>query len=94
VVSVKSQLGGLPGFPCQIRQPGSNDPPNEEDIPNESAIYPNTIHASFMIKHDKEVFSETYSPRIQEDVIILLNASDNKFANAIGDSSPSHPSKY
>ena len=94
VVSVKSQLGGLPGFPCQIRQPDSNYPPNEEDIPNESAIYPNTIHASFMIKHDKEVFSETYSPRIQEDVIILLNASDNKFANAIGDSSPSHPSKY
>jgi pimeloyl-ACP methyl ester carboxylesterase len=89
VVSIKSQLGGLP---YQIRQPGSNDPPNEEDIPNKSAIYPNTVHASFLIKRDKDISSETYSPRIQEDIIILLNSSDNKFANAIGDGSPRHPS--
>jgi len=89
VVSITSQLGGLP---YQIRQPGSNDPPNEEDIPNKSAIYPNTVHASFLIKRDKDISSETYSPRIQEDIIILLNSSDNKFANAIGDGSPRHPS--
>ncbi|HKG70865.1 MAG TPA: alpha/beta fold hydrolase [Nitrososphaeraceae archaeon] len=95
VVSVKSQLGGLGGFPYQIRQPDINYPPNDEDIPNESAIYPNTIHASFMIKHDKEIFSETNSPYIQEDVIRLLGSSDNnKFANAIGKGSSRPPSKY
>jgi triacylglycerol esterase/lipase EstA (alpha/beta hydrolase family) len=76
VVSVKSQLGGLPN---QIRQPESNDPPNG------SAVYPNTVHASFMILCDKDVFSETKSPYIQEDIIRLLKSSNNnKFANAIG----------
>ena len=85
VVSVKSQLGGLPN---QIRQPESNDPPNG------SAVYPNTVHASFMILCDKDVFSETKSPYIQEDVIRLLKSSDNnKFADAIGIDSPSHRSK-
>jgi hypothetical protein len=91
VVSVTSQLGGLGGFPYQIRQAETNNPPNEENIPNKSAVYPNTVHASIMIKDGKEVFSETYSPYIQRDVIALLKSSDNnKFANAIGIGSPCH----
>jgi pimeloyl-ACP methyl ester carboxylesterase len=76
VVSVTSQLGGLPK---QIRQPNSND------IPNHSALYCNTVHDNFYIKDDKEIFSETSSPYIQKDVIKLLSSSDNdKFADAIG----------
>ena len=91
MVSVKSQLGGLP---YQIRQPENNNPPNEENIPNKSAVYPNTVHASFMIRHDTNVFSETYSHNIQRDVIALLKYSDNnKFADAIGICSPCHSSK-
>jgi hypothetical protein len=43
---------------------------------------------------DKGVFSETNSPHIQKDVIKLLSSSDSdKFADAIGMRSPSHPSK-
>jgi hypothetical protein len=84
VVSVYSQLGGLPN---QIR-------PYERIHPlNESAIYPYTVHvhARVLIKSDKDVFSETNSPRIQKDVIILLGSSDNnKFADAIGIGSPYH----
>lgn len=77
VVSVTSQLGGLPKH---IRQPNGND------IPNHSALYCNTVHDSFYIhKDDKEIFSETSSPYIQKDVIKLLSSSDNdKFADAIG----------
>ena len=75
VVSVTSQLGGLPK---QIRNPNGND------IPNHSAIYCNTVHDSFYIK-DEHIFSETNSPRIQKDVIKLLSSSDNnKFADVIG----------
>jgi pimeloyl-ACP methyl ester carboxylesterase len=78
LVSVTSQLGGL----CnQIRQPNNND------IPNHSAVYCNTVHEKFYIKEDdgKCVFSETNSPPIQKDVIKLLSSSDsNKFADAIG----------
>jgi pimeloyl-ACP methyl ester carboxylesterase len=85
VVSVKSQLGGL------LNQTRQSDP---NDIPNKSAVYPNTVHASFLIRHDTHVFSETYSSDIQRDVIALLNSSDNnKFADAIGISSRCHPSK-
>jgi len=93
VVSVKSQLGGIGGFPQdQIRQRDSNYPPNDKDIPNGSALYPNTIHARFMIKHDKDVFSETNSPYIQRDVMKLLSSSDNgKFVNVIGKDSPRPP---
>jgi hypothetical protein len=81
VVSATSQLGGLPK---QIRQPGKNG------IPKQSALYPNTVHASFLLKRgDKYVFSEIRSPYIQEDVIKLLSSSDNnKFADAIGIGSP------
>ena len=76
VVSVTSQLGGLPKH---IRQPNNND------VPNHSALYCNTVHDSFYIKDDKEIFSETSSPYIQKDVIKLLSFSDkNKFADAIG----------
>jgi hypothetical protein len=91
VVSVKSQLGGLP---YQIRQPETNNPPNEENIPNKSAVYSNTVHASIMIRLDTNVFSETYSPDIQRDVIALLKSSDNnKFADAIGIDFHCEPSK-
>jgi hypothetical protein len=84
VVSVTSQLGGLPK---QIRQPNSND------IPDHSALYCNTVHTDFYIK-DKDIFSETNSTYIQEDVIKLLSSSDkNKFANAIGIGSPCNPLK-
>lgn len=86
MVSVKSQLGGLPH---QIRQPGKNG------IPNRGALYPNTIHASFLKRDDKDdVSSEIRSHYIQEDVIKLLGSSDdNKFADAIGIGSPSYPSE-
>ena len=85
VVSVTSQLGGLPK---QIRQP------NSSDIPNHSALYCNTLHDSFYKKEDKEIFSETDSPDIQKDVIKLLSSSDNdKFADAIGIGSPCCPSE-
>jgi triacylglycerol esterase/lipase EstA (alpha/beta hydrolase family) len=89
VVRAKSQLGGLPH---QIRKPGNNG------IPNKSAVYPNTVHTTYYImgddKNKTNVFSETNSPHIQEDVIALLKSSDNnKFANAIGIGSPCHPSK-
>ena len=82
VVSVNSQLGGLPN---QIHLYKRIHPLNE------SAIYPNTVHARVLIKSDKDVFSETNSPCIQKDVIILLGSSDNnKFADAIGIGQLSH----
>jgi len=85
VVSATSQLGGLPKH---IRQPNSND------IPDHSALYCNTVHDTFYIK-DEDIFSETDSSYIQNDVIKLLSSSDNnKFANAIGIGSPRSPSKY
>jgi hypothetical protein len=76
VVSVKSQLGGLPH---QIRQPGKNS------IPDKGALYRNTIHASFLKRDKGDVFSEITSIYIREDVIKLLGASDDsKFTDAIG----------
>jgi hypothetical protein len=84
VVSATSQLGGLPK---QIRQPNSND------IPSHSALYCNTVHDDFYIQ-DKDIFSETSSKDIQNDVIKLLSSSDdNKFADAIGIGSPCPPLK-
>lgn len=85
VVSITSQLGGLPK---QIRQPDNND------IPNHSAIYCNTVHERFYIKGDGGISSETDSQLIQNDVIILLSFSDNnKFADAIGIDSSNCSSK-
>jgi hypothetical protein len=79
VVSVTSQLGGLP---YQVRQLGSND------IPNNSSVYDNTVHTTYYIRGNdinKNVSSETDSPGIQKDVIRLLGSSDDsKFADAIG----------
>jgi hypothetical protein len=77
LVSVTSQLGGLPN---QSRQSNSND------IPSHSAVYCNTVHEKFYIKdEDRGVLSETNSPHIQKDVIKLLSSSDNnKFADVIG----------
>ena len=86
VVSVKSQLGGLPH---QVRQPESND------IPNYSSVYENTVHTIGYIRHpDTNISSETSSTDIQKDVIALLKSSDNnKFADAIGIDSHCEPSK-
>jgi hypothetical protein len=85
LVSVSSQLGGLPN---QTRQPDNND------IPNNSSVYSNVVHApSYIRDNDKSrnVSSETMSPSIQKDVIKLLGSSDNnKFADAIGISSVCH----
>jgi hypothetical protein len=77
MVSVKSQLGGLPH---QIRQPGKNS------IPNKGALYPNTIHASFLKRDDKDdVSAEIRSCYIQDDVIKLIGSSDDsKFSDVIG----------
>jgi pimeloyl-ACP methyl ester carboxylesterase len=77
LVSVTSQLGGLPR---QIRQP------NGDDIPNRSAVYYNTVHEKFYINDDdKDVSSETNSRHIKNDVVKLLSYCDNnKFADAIG----------
>jgi hypothetical protein len=83
VVSVTSQLGGLP---YQVRQSGIND------LPNNSLVYNNTLHTTYYIMgndNNRNVSSETMSPDIQKDVIRLLGSSDdNKFANAIGKGSP------
>jgi hypothetical protein len=86
LVSVTSQLGGLPK---QIRHLNSND------IPNHSAVYHNTVHEKFFINdNDKDIFSETNSPHIQKDVIKLLSYSDSaKFADAIGIGSSNGSSK-
>jgi pimeloyl-ACP methyl ester carboxylesterase len=77
VVSVTSQLGGLP---YQVRQPGSNG------IPTNSSVYENTVHTTYYIRApDTNISSETSSTDIQKDVITLLGSSDdNKFADAIG----------
>jgi pimeloyl-ACP methyl ester carboxylesterase len=76
LVSVTSQLGGLPK---QIRDLNSND------IPSQSAIYCNTVHEKFFIKEDDDIFTETNSAHIQKDVIKLLSSSNSdKFANGIG----------
>jgi pimeloyl-ACP methyl ester carboxylesterase len=85
LVSVTSQLGGLPKH---IRDPNSND------IPIHSAVYHNTVHEKFFIKEDDDIFTETNSPHIQKDVIKLLSSSNSaKFADAIGIDSSNRSSK-
>ncbi len=85
LVSVTSQLGGLPKH---IRDPNSND------IPIHSAVYHNTVHERFFIKEDDDIFTETNSPHIQKDVIKLLSSSNSaKFADAIGIDSSNRSSK-
>jgi hypothetical protein len=76
LVSVTSQLGGLPKH---IRDPNSND------IPIHSAVYHNTVHEKFFVREDDGILTETNSPHIQKDVIKLLSSSNrDKFANSIG----------
>jgi pimeloyl-ACP methyl ester carboxylesterase len=86
LVSVTSQLGGLPK---QIRHP------NSDDIPKHSAVYHNTVHEQFFVNNDdKDVFTETSSKDIQKDVIKLLSSyNSNKFADAIGIDSSNGSSK-
>jgi pimeloyl-ACP methyl ester carboxylesterase len=83
VVNLTSQVGGL-------RSEFRNLIDDDYNIPNESTVYPNTVHASFLIENgDKNnVFAELNSPYIQKVVIILLNSSNEKFADAIGKGSP------
>jgi hypothetical protein len=85
VVSITSQLGGLPK---QIRDP------NSKYIPNQSAAYCNTVHEKFYIKEHDGIFSETNSPHMQKDVIKLLGSSNrDKFADNIGIDSSNDSSK-
>ena len=74
-VNLTSQIGGLQG---EFRQTASTD------IPNQSAVYPNTIHASFFAFGDVNAVGELGSTNIQDDVITLLESSIDKFATAIG----------
>jgi hypothetical protein len=78
-VNLTSQIGGLQG---EVRQLASTE------IPNQSAVYPNTIHASFLIFGDVNVVGELGSANIQDDVVTLLESPDDKFASAIGTGSP------
>ena len=86
LVSIASQLGGLPKHHRHHHL-------NSNDIPDQSAVYSNTVHAEFFIKDD-DISSETNSPHIQKDVIRLLSFSDsNKFADVIGIVYPKGSSK-
>lgn len=80
-INLTSQVGGLHSA---FRKP------NDNNIPNESAVYLSTVHGSFLIPdHDeKKVFAELNSPQIQKDVVSLLNSSNEKFADVIGIGSP------
>ena len=87
LVSVKSQARGLS---TAVVRPG-------QPIPDNCALYPNTIHAVLFPEvpialHD---LAETTSNAIQQYVATLLTSPDNKFADVIGIGSachvPSHP---
>jgi PGAP1-like protein len=81
VVNLTSQIGGLHS---KFRNLTDNN--NNNNIPNASAVYPNTVHASFLIENGdkKSVFAELNSTYIQDDVVTLLSSQNNKFATAIG----------
>lgn len=79
-VSITSQLGGLNGTFRSI---------TDSTVPNQSEVYPNTVHSSKLIQEgDRHVFSELNSPFIQKDVATLLHSTEEKFANSIGMGSP------
>jgi pimeloyl-ACP methyl ester carboxylesterase len=74
-VNLTSQVGGLHS---EFRQLFSSD------IPNQSAVYPNTIHGSIFAFGDVNAIGELGSPNIQNDVVILLESPNSKFATAVG----------
>jgi pimeloyl-ACP methyl ester carboxylesterase len=78
-VNLTSQIGGLNSA---FRLPG-----NVTTVPNESVVYPNTVHWNKPIL-DPNIHAEIDSPVIHKDVISLLSSPDNKFADAIGIGSP------
>jgi hypothetical protein len=84
-VNIPRQIGGLPSA---LQLPGSQ-------IPNESEVYPNTVHSDALKGSDQNVFSEVSSPPIRQDVTKLLSSPDTEFADVIGIGSvchiPAHP---
>jgi hypothetical protein len=78
-VNLTSQVGGLQS---EFRQSSSSD------IPNQSAVYPNTIHGRIFAFGDVNAIGELGSPTIQNDVVTLLESPNNKYATAIGIGSP------
>jgi hypothetical protein len=78
-VNLTSQIGGLQS---EFRQPASTD------IPDQSAIYPNTIHGSIFSFGNVNIVGELGSSNIQGDVVTLLESQNDKFASAIGTGSP------
>jgi hypothetical protein len=54
------------------------------DVPNQGAVYPNTIHGSIFAYGDVNTIGELGSPYIQNDVVTLLESPNHKFATAIG----------
>jgi hypothetical protein len=78
-VNLTSQIGGLQS---EFRPLASSD------VPNQSAVYPNTIHGSIFAFGDVNAVGELGSVNIQDDVITLLESPNDKFANAIGTGYP------
>jgi hypothetical protein len=74
-VNLTSQVGGLDS---QFRLPSNST------IPNQSEVYPSTVHSSLLIHGDQNVTSELHSLAIQHDTVILLGSPDYKFAKSIG----------
>jgi hypothetical protein len=83
-VNVTSQLGGLDG---KVRNVGN------DTLPNQAAIYNNTVHGSHLIEKPDTaslVTSELSSDLIQRDVVTLLESANTKFATSIGEGSLCH----
>jgi pimeloyl-ACP methyl ester carboxylesterase len=79
-VNITSQLGGLP---IQFRML------NSTTLPNQSEVYNNTVHyISLLNKTDTNARWELNSNNIQDDVVLLLQSPQDKFANTIGIGSP------
>ena len=88
-VNLTSQAGGLHST---FRWPTDNSP---NTLPDESAIYSNTVHAKFFVAIPEQniVHHEIDSSQIKNDVVTLLNSPDSKFASAIGIGSSCNISK-
>ena len=72
-VNITSQLGGLNHIKFRSI--------TNATIPNHGEIYNNTVHSIFLIQPgDQNVISELYSQSIQNDVAILLQSPQDKFA--------------
>ncbi len=83
-VNITSQLGGLDE---KVRNVGN------DSLPNQAAIYHNTVHGSHLIEKPdiaSLVTSELSSYLIQRDVVTLLESANTKFATSIGEGSLCH----